>query len=146
MRCLRLLLATALAAGLLTGCASVARLVNGAETVREETWTRSDGAACTTGWTLGVIDGFDQRDGPIERFEEALLEADPGADGLAATRTRLEGALRVHEPAPSLDDLLRIEADSRGAAVLEEAVARLEAEGMGDDLPRFEMRHATACI
>ncbi len=145
MRCLRLLLASALAVGLLAGCASVARIVNGSQTVREETRTRSDGAECATRWSLGVIDGCDQRDGPIERFEEALLEADPGADGIAASEAGLESALRHREPDPSPEDLLRVEADARGAAVLDEATARLEAEGFGDDLPRFEMRHATAC-
>ncbi|MFT2753226.1 hypothetical protein [Clavibacter sp. Sh2088] len=145
MRSLRLLLAAALSVGLLAGCASVARLVNGAQTVREESWIRSDGTECTTGWTLGVIDGFDQRDGPIERFEEALLEADPGPDGVAAAHSRLEGALRDRGPAPSPDGLLRLEADARGTAVLDEVTARLRSEGLGDDLPRFEMRHATDC-
>lgn len=145
MRSLRTVPVVLAALVLLAGCSRVLAALNGTETLREEAWTRSDGAACITVWTLTVISGLDTEDGPIGEVRDAFAEAEVAADDVEAARALLEAEHRADSREPLADDLLRFETHALAVAVHAAAVELVEAAGFGDDLDLYELGHAVDC-
>ncbi|GAB2459400.1 hypothetical protein HD599_001361 [Conyzicola lurida] len=141
-RVLALLLLTVVA---LSGCARIFAGLNGAEVLREETWTRSDGAACTTRWTLVVINSLDTEEGPIENVREAFGTAEPTADEVDAARDLLATEFRDEFGDPDADDRLRFETYALATALQFSALDQLADEGISGGLDVYELGYTVEC-
>lgn len=145
MRSLRTVPLALLTALVLSGCSPMFEALNGKEVVRQESWTRSDGAECVTQWTLVVTSGLDTEDGPIGEVRDAFANAEPSVEQVdAATREAIKGT-RDETGTSSEAATLDAEAAGLAAALHASAVADLEARGRADQLHLYELSSESTC-
>ena len=145
MRSLPTISLALLTALVLSGCSPMFEALNGKEVLREETWTRSDGADCMTQWTLVVTSGLDTEDGPIGDVRDAFANAEPSVEQVdAATREAVEGT-RDESGMSSEAATLGAEAAGLAEALHASAVDDLEARGRADQLHLYELNSESTC-
>jgi hypothetical protein len=145
MRTTRVLAILLIAVVALTGCARIFATLNGTEILREESWRRSDGAVCTTRWTLAVVNGLDTEEGPIQNVRDAFGTAEPTADEIDAAHDLLATEFRDEFGEPDADELLRFETYALATALQLAALDRLAADGVSGQLDVYQLGYTVDC-